>query len=44
MRYGNKLGQFYDLEVAEGTLVYGEADEGAHLVKARDACGTGVDV
>ena len=36
--------QFYDFEVAEFAVVDGEAYEGAYLVKAMYARGTGVDV
>lgn len=36
--------QLYHLKVAEGAIVYSETHEGAHLVEAVDACGTGIDV
>ena len=36
--------QFYDLKVAERTVVDGEAYEGAYFVESVDACSTGVDV
>ena len=37
-------GQFYNFEVAERTVVDGEAYKGAHLVESVDAGSAGVDV